>query len=206
MEIDWSKANLSEKDIENYLFENPECVNFSNSSGNWYTVSEWMYRQFSVPSGIIDLFGVLNDRWPVVVEVKNVAIDAKAIAQVCRYAKDMSHILYRREPSINYEHVCRVVVGTAIDDQAIYECNACNVVPIVFKTHFYLDINQMGWNDKYKGSLTSRYNTLAQDNLLDRFDNFLSVPEEEQSSGDDEETQQEENVTEESAQTEDIAF
>lgn len=86
MSIDPRKINLSERDLEDYLFENPSLVEMPYS---FTPVMEWIGRQLHVPSGIIDLLGVTKNNCLVVVELKNAPFTTGHITQVCRYSRDI---------------------------------------------------------------------------------------------------------------------
>src|SRR5690349_1304072 len=108
-------TNHSEKDVEGWLYAHPETVRLGTS----WQVKQWIGRQYKLPSGIADLIGVNEDGTVVVVEIKNVPADARAIAQVCRYAEDVRAILDRRE-SYSWRNgqgaiVLRVVIAPSVE-------------------------------------------------------------------------------------------
>lgn len=137
MIVDSSKVSLSEKDIENWLWENPQSVG----------VEKWVARQFRVPSGIIDLLGVDDYQNPVVVEVKNVELTAAAILQVCRYANDVSRIVQSIGMKINEAYVSKTVVFRGnISNELQYEANAVDVSLRSFQVNYDLKISgRWGW-------------------------------------------------------------
>lgn len=110
-----TKDVISEKDIEDYLFENPQRLKFGGKH-----VNRWIKRQYAVPSGIIDLLGIVRDGTIAVVEVKNVAVEAKALTQVCRYAFDIQSIM----PGVKIK---KIVVGRSIDTKTFSEAEAVGV-------------------------------------------------------------------------------
>ncbi len=89
MEIDIKRVNISEKDIEDWLWENPAEV---AEVVKGVSRVRWVARQYRVPSGILDLLGIatfpFGDDWfdetPLLVEVKHQPITSAAIAQICR--------------------------------------------------------------------------------------------------------------------------
>ena len=75
--------NFNERELEDWLFELPEALG----------VNRWIGRQLTLPSGVLDLLGVIEESFHtelVVVELKAVPINASAILQVCRYAADLA--------------------------------------------------------------------------------------------------------------------
>lgn len=86
-------ARYSEREIEDVLHRHPDLL--PEPFREWGKLT-WLARQYSVPSGRIDLLGIVQfETWcsAVVVELKRGAIDAAAITQVCRYAADISFII-----------------------------------------------------------------------------------------------------------------
>jgi len=134
MNIDISRVNLLEKDIEDWLFENPDKVPCSWGDR---TVERWIGRQYQLPSGIADLIGIRDDGMVVIVEVKNVSINKAAVLQVCRYADDIKHVLGNR---MSYPHrrdfeeptVEMILFGPSIDEQTLIEAQAVGVKAICF--------------------------------------------------------------------------
>lgn len=129
--INQSKLNLSEKDIENWLWDNPNELTI----GTFHNVTGWIGRQIKVPSGIIDLLGYyINDEiaWPVVVEIKNTQFTQSSILQVCRYAYDIENVIdYSKnfENKMNWSHVSKIVVALGNPGrQLLYEAESVQVV------------------------------------------------------------------------------
>lgn len=173
MKINPSKVNLSEKDIEDYLWENPNEVKF-NYRGDSFHIDHWLARQFRVPSGIIDLFGVLNTGDPAVVEVKNVPIDAKALAQVRRYARDIEFVMYERYRN-GFPDIACIVVGESIDNQALHEAQALNVATITFSVNLSLELGTVRWTEEYLQKIWSTLNEISKnDDLFSVFDEQFS--------------------------------
>lgn len=149
MVIDPGKVDLKEKDIEDYLWNNPSAVQFGE-----LVVDRWLARQYEVPSGIIDLLGTTEDHEFVVVEVKNVAVDASALTQVSRYAHDIimaSHSVYlqntsaRRMPPFVY----KIVIGRSIDTKTMLEAEALKVFVMAFQVEFLLSASPVRWTPGY---------------------------------------------------------
>lgn len=173
MKINPSKVNLSEKDIEDYLWENPNEVKF-NYRGDSFHIDHWLARQFRVPSGIIDLFGVLNTGDPAVVEVKNVPIDAKALAQVRRYARDIEFVMSERYHN-GFPDITCIVVGESIDNQALHEAQALNVATITFSVNLSLELGTVRWTEEYLQKIWSTLNEISKnDDLFSVFDEQFS--------------------------------
>lgn len=134
MKVDPSKINLSEKDIEDYLFENPSDVHLAA-----WSITEWIGRQIRVPSGIIDLFGFIKIDTrlvPVVVEVKNTEFTQASILQVCRYGADIQSALERvcfEENSEWSDHIFKIVVAKGSPSpQVLIEAESVNVYLLSF--------------------------------------------------------------------------
>lgn len=163
MKIDQARVNLKERDIEDYLYENPGCV--TTKSG--FEVDHWIARQLQVPSGIIDLLGVSTANEAVVAEVKNVAVDSRALAQVCRYAKDIEEIL---SLMTNYGWPEKVVVGPEIEDTAIFEANALEIRYVEFSTQLTLKIVGVNWTDAFMAKIAEQYQTLAHSGVFSEFE------------------------------------
>lgn len=164
MLVDPKKVSLNEADVEQYLWEHPGIVRLGNVN-----VDHWIKRQYSVPSGIIDLFGITTNGNYVVAEVKNVEVDAKAIAQVCRYAFDLDEILSRvdEHAGIYYPGVCaKVLIGPSISTTVLREIEACEITYIQFDVTFHLEISRRQWTDDFLEARTRTYEELALDGDL----------------------------------------
>lgn len=142
MNIDISRVNLSEKDIEDWLYENPGEIPLTRD--NYAPIIHWIGRQYSLPSGIADLIGVRQSGLLVVIEVKNVPINKAAILQVCRYASDLISIAseipgYWCKDEVGTANVQKVVIGPSIDRQTLCEAMAVEVKVITFAARLELD-------------------------------------------------------------------
>lgn len=141
MAFNISRMNLSERDIEDWLFENPEMCRY----GDYWCIDRWFGRQYRLPSGIADLVGVTSQGCVAVVEVKNVPADGKAIAQVCRYAYDLKNVMgYRWDyecRDANGPVIQKIVVAPSISDVNTYfEADALQVTLLEFKVSLHVDI------------------------------------------------------------------
>lgn len=186
MIIDPSKVNLAERDIEDYLYENPWLVDIEN-----YTVYMWIKRQYAVPSGIVDLIGLTADREIVVVEIKNTAIDAGALAQVSRYAWDIERIrdiIYFESMGETDLYICppvrKVVVGKSIDAKTMLEAEAIGVCVVLFSVNLSLDTHGPSWRKEYSEERTDHWRRLSGDSdlvnaLEERIELFLGEQSEE---------------------------
>lgn len=135
MNIDLSKVNLLEKDVENWIYENPD--QFSCDGSTCGPIERWIGRQYTLPSGIVDLIGVNSKGYLVIIEVKNVPITKAALTQVTRYATDIAIILARHT---KYQHrsaglpiISTCVVGTEIDRQTFMEACAMAIDIVTFQ-------------------------------------------------------------------------
>lgn len=175
MKIDISRLNLLEKDIEDWLYANPGSIRT-----NWGSVTEWVGRQYRLPSGIADLVGVLDGGIVVIVEVKNVPINKAALTQVCRYAADLLEILQWRNYYPNPEmqgmsYVEKIVVGPSIDDQTFTEAAALNVSIHEFSASLDIDISEIEWTAGTRDSMSATYRQMAHAPEWDRFGKHTDI-------------------------------
>lgn len=166
MIIDERKVNLAEKDIEQWLWENPWSV-----CGQYgQRVTRWLKRQYGLPSGVADLIGITETEQLIVVEVKNAKIDASALAQVSRYAFDLSYIytLVVRdvEPcGMGTPEVLKVVVGRAIDTQTLREAEALDVAISCFQVDLSLSVSSVEWSQEFRSQRRNVYDELRKDEV-----------------------------------------
>lgn len=166
MIIDERKVNLAEKDIEQWLWENPGKV--KNRFGS---VQRWLKRQYKVPSGVIDLIGLSSSHQVLVVEIKNTEIEAGALTQVCRYAADIEYVYQRVwgtieqeiEDDITFWQVGKVVVGRSISSQAMMEAEALGVHIITFGVTLSLSLGEPSWTDEFLDERQERRELLSQE-------------------------------------------
>lgn len=146
MESNQNKINLSEKDIEDWLWKNPDKLTFGPDRK--YKVDRWIGRQIIVPSGIIDLLGICKfSGWTifVLVEIKNVDFSQSAILQICRYAADIREIAedlsYNDNIKFN-ENIIKIIVGKGQpNSQLLFEANAVDVQLINFYVNYEISIS-----------------------------------------------------------------
>lgn len=163
MKIDSSKVNLVEKDIEDWLYENPDVLTDRYSDD---PITKWIGRQYALPSGIADLIGVRDDGLLVVVEVKNVPISKAAVLQVCRYQNDLKYIVGQR---MDYPHLTAgnepiigmFLVGPTIDDQTFTEAQAVNVQVFQFDVSLSLHVGCLAWDHNYRNDLHEQQAKIA---------------------------------------------
>lgn len=155
---------LCEKDIEDYLFDNPGEVSFFTNDGTNLRIARWVGRQISVPSGIADLLGVTEEGAAVVVEVKLGAIDGKAIAQCARYARDLG-IVFERIRGIangNFDMpVLKLVIGASIDKWSMFECYATDTCWIEFSPMLTMSFSRTRFTSEFHQSVRDQYSALA---------------------------------------------
>lgn len=142
--IDPRKVNLSEKDIEDWLWENPGAVTVYE----YAPVAEWTHRQFKLPSGVADLVGVTDYNHIVVVEVKNTPIGSDALAQVSRYAADIGLISRTALENDGLDRlsgpsIMRIVIGKSIDKATMLEAEALGVIVHVFDVSLTLTVTEI---------------------------------------------------------------
>jgi len=162
--LDVSKVNILEKDIEEWLFQNPPSLDYG-----WGTVERWFGRQYQLPTGIADLIGVTERGTLVVIEVKNVAINKAAVLQVCRYASDLQEIAqyrmsYPREyPGKDWSapSVRKVIIGPSIDAQTYNEALSCGVYVMTFVSQMTLTISGLGWSMDYREEREKQFEKIS---------------------------------------------
>lgn len=164
MRIDMSKVNLTEKDIEDWLFENPEDFPTHTEYYDETPIDRWIGRQYRLPSGIADLVGIRKSGLLVVAEVKNIAISKAAILQVCRYASDLEQIVanrtnYNFKDKYGAPHIQKIVIGPSIDDQTFMEAQACDVGVVRFSANLNLELSETTWTN---AAYDNRHNAIDE--------------------------------------------
>lgn len=171
------KEKLSERDIEDYLWNNPNLVSYIATDGHRMTVDRWIARQLVVPSGIIDLFGVLNTGWAVVVELKIVPLDGRVFSQVSRYANDINFAMRFRYQLDSENLPIRIVIGTSCSQQAVCEAAAEGIIPIVLSLSPRISFDRAILTEEYVNKRTRMVMDIGRnDNLLGAFDWFYESP------------------------------
>jgi RecB family endonuclease NucS len=171
-----SKVNLAEKDIEEYLFQNPFAVRVARTE---HYVDHWIKRQYQLPSGTLDLLGVTALMDFVVVEVKNVAIDSAAVTQVNRYGYDIWNILVpmikkKAGDRIYRPNVHRILVGKSIDSKTMREAEAAGVEINVFSVNLKLEVNNYGWSEEFHNARSHQYAQARQDTtFVSEVENYI---------------------------------
>ncbi len=167
---------ITEKDIEYWLWESPELL-CPNSH------IHWLARQYIVPSGVIDLLGMDGDNNFVIVEVKNILIDAKALAQVKRYTNDIDTIA--SYIARDYEHTdldwrtfvhrtWSMVVGTAIKHiRIVYEAEAADISLFTFDELRGEITGPWFFSDGKRNQDNKVYAALAQDPLFSTYRDWV---------------------------------
>lgn len=184
MAFNISRLNISERDIEDWLFDNPQAVSWR---GGTFEIERWVARQYRLPSGIADLIGWTKSEHVVAVEVKNVPADSKALAQVSRYAHDIQYIIERhwgyRWGSDQGPYVPKLVIAPSVDSQTtLYEANALNVSIELFSVSLDIRLSRAPYageseSDQHKdywGSIES----IAKDKVWDMLGPFTSYEDE----------------------------
>ena len=139
--------SILERDLEERLYSSPSLLNPAIITGRTnYAMQGWIARQMRVPSGRIDLLGMLvkyngpnDDDWgpevtrhPVIVELKRGAIDAAALAQVGRYLNDIRNIVETIEYVWGIAPTGRdlfaVIVGERADRNTILAARGLGIV------------------------------------------------------------------------------
>lgn len=160
--------NQRERDIESLLYSRPDLLPPLWFSGGG--VSRWLARQYSVPSGRIDLLGIAefsDHKSLVVVELKSGVIDSRAVAQVCRYANDLQHILdaiCSRVDGLLTEAdstVHKVLIGESVDRKTYFEAEGVGAICLGHQLQDgVLSVGRFELTDSRRWSA---YNQLAED-------------------------------------------
>lgn len=162
-----------EIDIENYLFDHPEEV-----GTRFLQVQKWLSRQFRVPSGIIDLFGVGKlsiaegiFNYPVVVEIKNRSPKSEDLAQIFRYAKDIDEIMQVNDGTWEIGTTEKILIATGdVPSNVIFEANAMGITIKTFSVGITLQLSgSWGWTDKFKSEIRNEIVDLSYNPLLSGF-------------------------------------
>lgn len=152
-DLDPRRANISERDIEDYLHKNPQSLG----------IDRWIERQLHLPSGIADLVG-LADKSIIVVEIKNVEVTSGALTQVCRYAKDLRNIFYDIDMEYGVGEIGKVIVSPfGVEKKRMHEAIALNVDIHQFEVELKVKISSAWyWNDSYREYYHEELSELAQ--------------------------------------------
>ena len=162
MDIDSRKVQLSERDIEDYLWDNPEKVP---------TVERWIARQVDLPNGRLDMLGINKFGAPVIVELKNTSVSSDALTQVFRYAFDIQSIL---EVKLDYPeehiHVSKIVIGVGEPTtRVLQEAEAMGIRIMAFNLFFDVGISQWGLTFDYQQQRTREHFGLASQDIFSEF-------------------------------------
>lgn len=142
-----------EKDIEDYLWDNPGALDCTLAP---FGVSQWVERQMRLPSGIADLVGICNYRGsnefpsPIVVELKLNQINSDALTKVSRYAADIEEILDSMVdwPTREYARVSKMVIGSQISNTVFAEAQALGISVLTY-SHSFSFGGRIGWTHEY---------------------------------------------------------
>lgn len=167
MNVDPRKINLSEKDLEDYVFDNPEMITLPYSNT---PIKEWFGRQLHIPSGIIDLAGITENNKIAVIELKNTEFVSSHITQVCRYSSDIESAMFRagvcEEP-----YVYKLLIGTHRPSSIIIN-EAFSVNVFIYTLNIEFDLKIGGFWD-----FSSEYKKDRNDKILklSQLDTFVKV-------------------------------
>lgn len=175
MDIDINRVNLTERDIEDWIYENRTEI--PHNYHGWIT--HWFGRQYQLPSGIADLIGMRTNGVAVVIEVKNVAINKAAITQVCRYAADLRELIANRmdypiRESDTYPYIEKILIGPSIDSQTFGEAKACGVEVITFIPRLSLCVRRLDWTDEYEKERESKLEVLARNEVWNMYGELVA--------------------------------
>lgn len=142
----------SERHLEDWLWNNPEAFSAQTVHHSRYNV-RFVERQVVFPSGVADLISADNEGGALrLYELKRGAIDARALAQLLRYSRDMHDLLgwvnfklcdnpaYRSliadAPSDDDPFFGKALIGHSIPDDILVACRAARVSVFLYQ---YLD-------------------------------------------------------------------
>jgi len=166
MNIDPRKVNLSEKDIEDYLFAHPEAA--MNLNGEPY-IARWLARQFVVPSGIIDLLGYTVFGNIAIVELKNVPFESKHLTQISRYEHDIWTLLDKMNVGCIIQ---KYLVGPGVpDDTVLLEANSMGIEIYSFHCEYRIKVSQSwGFSENYYKERQDKYDQLLKGEIFSELD------------------------------------
>jgi hypothetical protein len=148
----------SERHLEDYLWAHPEAFGIIEvpdyANGDCLEI-ELLYRQFPLPSGIVDLIGLAAGYQVAIIEIKKGPIDAKALAQLMRYMDDVKaaweqlfleycqdqrenyKLLFRRDivnGSVESQRTRGFIVGSELPDKNLFiSAAACGIDFVVYE-------------------------------------------------------------------------
>ena len=159
MQVDPRKVNLAEADIEQYLWENSNVIQVYG-----HPISQWIKRQFHIPSGVLDLMGVNAAGTLVVVEVKNTELKIEHIAQVKRYVYDIDSILLSGKLYLG--QCVPVLIGRSVTESVYRDCEACGVLALMFNVSLSLQVRPIYWSEKFSDDRKRCHFELTEDEDL----------------------------------------
>jgi hypothetical protein len=164
-----------ESDLERMLFRSPNSV---HTNWNNRPIERWIARQYIVPSGVIDLLGVMRNYKdkpiPVVVELKNRPLKSADIAQVLRYSADINDILLclAAGNSLNQiDDAVMVLIGVGVpSNQVLFEAYAANVYIHEFTINQSIEVSgRYSWTSEFRDSISNRRMSASQSKIFDVF-------------------------------------
>jgi hypothetical protein len=159
------KVNLAEMDIEEWLYQNPGSIHTS-----WGKLTKWIARQYIIPSGRIDLLGMMEHETfshLVVVEVKNTEFTTDALCQVVRYAGDIKDIQCSLTDWQN-EFVQKILIAKGQPSNEIqFAADAMDVDLYSFDVHYSLAISgAWGWQQETRETHRKTKEELSHDKIF----------------------------------------
>ena len=166
---------FTEATLEHMLFKNPSqlCIGW-----NGRPVERWLARQYAVPSGIIDLLGIVRDEnnrpIPVVVELKNRPLKSEDIAQVLRYSADINEILLCLAVGkliSQIDDAIMVLIGRGAPlNKVLFEANAANVYVHSFEINQTLEVSgHYFWEKDFEDSNYNKIYCSAKSKIFEVF-------------------------------------
>lgn len=166
MSVDPKKINLSEKDLEDYLYQHPEKVTLPYTD---WTVQSWFGRQLRVPSGIIDLIGITEQDTIVLVELKNTDFEAAHLTQIQRYSKDIEEA-YSVAGGYHDLFITKMLIGIKPPKHNfLVEADSMGIFVKTMKIEF--DVNMDGswhFSDEYYQEYQNKLLELSKNEVISR--------------------------------------
>lgn len=188
----------SEKHLEDWIVNNTSAFRQRIHDIATPICDQIIGRQARFPSGICDLIGE-REGYLALIELKAGKADAKAIAQVMRYMRDMTAIwetavvdLIEHYSGDQYKRmlgfvldvrICAILICTGLtDDNLIYACEAANITVILYEYDgenytftgysppYHLKEHQSVYEEFAKGWLGDAARRVAADAIRQAFD------------------------------------
>jgi hypothetical protein len=171
-------AYHTERDLEDVLYMHCEKVLVTE---NDLQVEQWLTRQLTVPSGRIDLLGIVRkENEPdgelqlVIVELKNRPAKSEDILQVTRYAEDIRGVfigLKMLKGLQKFPKVHRLLIAPGyISDQILFEANSVDVEIRSFSSVGGFKIDGLWeWTEDAENKMIEKYFEISNHRMFNIF-------------------------------------